>query len=434
MDPVTVGIVLTVILLVALAAGIWVAVTLTVVAAAGMMLFSSAPVGSIMATKFWELGSSIALTALPLFIWMGEILFRTKLSSSMFSGLAPWLTRLPGRLMHTNVLGCGIFAAVSGSSTATCITIGRMSLPELKRRGYDEKLAIGSLASSGALGLMIPPSIIMIVYGVAAEVSIARLFIAGIIPGVAMMLLFMGYIGFLGIVKPSSTPASDIRMTFMEKVRNSSQIVPVVVLIAGVIGSIYGGFATATESAAVGVCGALVIAAASRTLTWKTFIDSLMSATRTSCMLAFILSASAFLSAAMGFTGIPRFLATTVGDMQLGPVELLLVLTVLFIILGCFLDGVSVIVLTTSVIMPMIAAAKIDPVWFGIYLVIVVEMSVITPPVGFNLFVLQGLTGKDIFFIARGCMPFFFLMMLMVALLIAFPEIATYLPQQMYSR
>ncbi len=434
MDPVTVGIVLTVILLVALAAGIWVAVTLTVVAAAGMMLFSSAPVGSIMATKFWELGSSIALTALPLFIWMGEILFRTKLSSSMFSGLAPWLTRLPGRLMHTNVLGCGIFAAVSGSSTATCITIGRMSLPELKRRGYDEKLAIGSLASSGALGLMIPPSIIMIVYGVAAEVSIARLFIAGIIPGVAMMLLFMGYIAFLGIVKPSSTPASDIRMTFMEKVRNSSQIVPVVVLIAGVIGSIYGGFATATESAAVGVCGALVIAAASRTLTWKTFIDSLMSATRTSCMLAFILSASAFLSAAMGFTGIPRFLATTVGDMQLGPVELLLVLTVLFIILGCFLDGVSVIVLTTSVIMPMIAAAKIDPVWFGIYLVIVVEMSVITPPVGFNLFVLQGLTGKDIFFIARGCMPFFFLMMLMVALLIAFPEIATYLPQQMYSR
>ncbi len=432
MDPVTVGIVLTVILLLALAAGIWVGITLVIVGAAGMMLFSSAPVGPIMATKFWELGSSIALTALPLFIWMGEILFRTKLSSSMFTGLAPWLTRLPGRLMHTNVLGCGIFAAVSGSSTATCVTIGRMSLPELKRRGYDEKMAIGSLASSGALGLMIPPSIIMIVYGVAAEVSIARLFIAGIIPGLMMMMLFMGYIAVQSFINPSRTPASDISMTFLEKVRNSRQLIPVVLLIVGVIGSIYGGYATATESAAVGVCGALVIAAASRTLTWHTLIDSLMAATRTSCMLALILSASAFLSAAMGFTGIPKFLAATVGEMQLNPVGLLIVLTLLFIVLGCFLDGVSVIVLTTSVIMPMIVAAKIDPVWFGIYLVIVVEMSVITPPVGFNLFVLQGLTGRDILFIARGCLPFFLLMMVMVALLIAFPDIATYLPARMY--
>ncbi|MEQ8348580.1 MAG: TRAP transporter large permease subunit [Sneathiellaceae bacterium] len=433
MDPVTVGIVLTVVLLVALAAGIWVAVSLVIVGAVGMMMFSSAPVGSIAATKFWELSSSIALTALPLFIWMGEILFRTQLSANMFSGLAPWLTRLPGRLMHTNVLGCGIFAAVSGSSTATCVTIGRMSLPELKKRGYDEKMSIGSLASAGALGLMIPPSIIMIVYGVAAEVSIARLFIAGILPGLLMMFLFMGYIAIMSVLQPSRTPASDIAMSFVDKVRNSWQLLPVVILILGVIGSIYGGLATATESAAVGVVGALLIAAGSRTLTWASFTESLMAATRTSCMLALILSASAFLSTAMGFTGIPRFLATTVSDMQLDPAMLLVVLTLLFIVLGCFLDGVSVIVLTTSVVMPMIAAAGIDPIWFGIYLVIVVEMSVITPPVGFNLYVLQSLTGRDIFFIAAGCLPFFLLMVLTVVILILVPEVATFLPDQMYS-
>jgi len=434
MDPLSVGLLLAVVLLAVLALGVWISLTLIIVGAVAMFGFSSAPVGPILATKMWELASSFELTALPLFIWMGEILFRTRLSSNMFSGLAPWLTNLPGRLLHPNVLGCGIFAAVSGSSTATCMTIGRMSLPELKRRGYDEGLSIGSLASSGALGLMIPPSIMMIVYGGAANVSIARLFIAGILPGLLMMGLFMTYIAIQGILHPDRVPPSDIRMTFLEKVRNSGQLLPVVLLIVGVIGSIYTGVATASEAAAVGVFGALLLAAVTGTLTWASFKESLLAAMRTNCMIAFILCGSAFLSAAMGFTGIPRHLAQWVGSMQLDPAMLLVALTLLFVVLGCFLDGVSVIVLTTSVIMPMVSAADIDTIWFGIYLVIVVEMSVITPPVGFNLFVLQGLTGKDIFFIAKGAMPFFALMVLTVALLVVFPEIATWLPSAMYAR
>ncbi|UCE30697.1 MAG: TRAP transporter large permease subunit [Burkholderiales bacterium] len=434
MDPVTVGIALAIILLIALAIGIWVALALLIVGGVAMLAFTNTPVGLIMAGKLAEMHSSFALTALPLFIWMGEILFRTKLSANMFSGLAPWLGRLPGRLVHTNVLGCGIFAAVSGSSTATCVTIGRMSLPELKRRGYDELLTIGSLTSSGALGLMIPPSIIMIVYGVAADVSIARLFIAGVLPGLLMMGLFMGYIMAHGLIWPERTPPSDIRMNFVEKVRNSGQLIPVVLLIVGVIGSIYGGVATATEAAAVGVVGALVLAAVTGTLSMRSFKESLLAATKTNCMICFILAASTFLSTAMGFTGIPRLLAEGVGTMGLSPTALLIAKMLLFIALGCFLDGISVIVLTTSVIMPLVSAAGIDQIWFGIYLVVVVEMSVITPPVGFNLFVMQGLTGRDIFYIARGALPFFLLMVVTVLLLIAFPEIATFLPAQMYSR
>ncbi len=411
-----------------LAAGVWVAFSLTIVAVAGMAVFSSAPIGQVMATTLWGASHSWALAALPMFIWMGEILLRSRLSEDMFSGLAPWLVKIPGRLLHVNVLGCAIFAAVSGSSAATAATIGKMSMPELTKRGYPESLVLGTLAGSATLGLLIPPSIILIVYGVATEQSIARLFIAGILPGLMLVALFGGYVIIRALMLGKRIPAEVSTLSFMEKVKASRRLLPVIVLIAGVIGSIYAGIASPTDAAAIGVTLSLLLAWRSGTLSRKMFVDSLMGATVTSCMIAFILVTAAFLTTSMGFTGIPRDLAAWIGSFDLSPYALLFALTVFFIILGCFLDGISVVVLTTSIILPMVEAAGIDPLWFGIYLVIVVEMSQITPPVGFNLFVIQGLTGKNILSIAAAAFPFFLLLLLGVVLIIAFPEIATYLP------
>jgi C4-dicarboxylate transporter DctM subunit len=415
-----------------LGGGLWIALSLITVGVIGIAFFSNAPVGKLLATTVWGQSSEWAMTALPLFIWMGEILFRTRLSEDMFTGLAPWVRRLPGRLLHVNVIGSGIFAAVSGSSTATAVTIGRMTVPELLKRGYDEKVILGSLAGAGTLGIMIPPSIIMIVYGVAANVSIARLFIAGILPGLMLVALFMGCIMLHAWLNPKAIPPADAPMSLLEKLYASRRLMPIVGLVVVVIGSIYAGFATATEAAGVGVLGALILAALTGTLSWHSFQESLMQATKTSCMLAFIIAGAAFTTVAMGFTGIPKALAALIIEWQLTPGMLIATLTVLYIILGCFLDGVSMIVLTLSVVMPMINAAGIDPIWFGIYIVVVVEIATITPPVGFNLFVLQGLSKRDILFISKGAIPSFLALVLACWLLWVFPGIATYLPSVMY--
>ena len=414
-----------------LGSGVWIGLTLAGVAWIGMQLFSTRPAGDAMAITVWGAASSWTLTALPLFVWMGEILFRTRLSESMFRGLAPWVSRLPGRLLHTNVIGCTIFAAVSGSSAATCATIGKMTLPELARRGYPEDITIGSLAGAGTLGLLIPPSIIMIVYGVTADVSIARLFIAGIIPGVVLASLFSGYLAVWAAMNRSRVPPPDVTMTFAQKLHESRHLIPVVLLIGAVLGSIYTGVATATEAAAVGVVGSLILSAVQRSLNWETFRDSLLGATRLYCMIALILAGAQFLTLSMGYIGLPRHLAEFVASQGLSPFGLILALAVFYIILGCFLDGISMVVLTMGVILPTVQAAQLDLIWFGIFIVIVVEMAQITPPVGFNLFVLQGMTGKQITWIAKVTMPFFFLMCGMVLLLWFFPQMATWLPGHM---
>jgi C4-dicarboxylate transporter, DctM subunit len=431
MNEVLITTLLIVALFALLASGVWIGLTLAGVAWIGMQLFSSRPAGDAMAITVWGSASSWTLTALPLFVWMGEILFRTKLSESMFKGLAPWVNRLPGRLLHTNVIGCTIFAAVSGSSAATCATIGKMTLPELGRRGYPEEITIGSLAGAGTLGLLIPPSIIMIVYGVMADVSIAHLFVAGVIPGILLASLFSGYLAIWALLNPDKVPLPDTVMTFSQKVFESRHLIPVVLLIGAVLGSIYAGYATATEAAAVGVVGSLLLSLVQRSLNWVTFRDSLMGATRLYCMIALILSGAAFLTLAMGYIGLPRHLAEFVASLGLSPFMLIIALSVFYIILGCFLDGISMVVLTMGVILPTVQAAHLDLVWFGIFIVIVVEMAQITPPVGFNLFVLQGMTGKEITWIARVTMPFFFLMCGMVLLLWFFPQIAVWLPGKM---
>ena len=414
-----------------LACGVWVAFALMITGFFSMVLLSSAPIGPILATTLWGHSHSWALAALPMFILMGEVLLRSRLSEDMFSGLSPWLGRLPGRLLHVNVFGCAIFAAVSGSSAATAATIGKMSIPELKERGYPESLILGTLAGSATLGLLIPPSIILIVYGVATEQSIARLFIAGVLPGLLLIGMFASYVMIVALTKPSIFPPSSQKYTFVEKLSASRRLIPVLLLIASVIGSIYAGIASPTDAAAVGVVLSVLLAWWNSSLSWTMLKEALMGATVTSCMIAFILTGAAFLSVAMGFTGIPRNLAAWIGTFDLSPYALLAALTVFFIVLGCFLDGISVVVLTTSIVMPMVESIGIDPLWFGIYLVIVVEMSQITPPVGFNLFVIQGLTGINILRIAKAAIPFFLMLLLAVGLITVFPEIATYLPNLM---
>jgi C4-dicarboxylate transporter DctM subunit len=397
----------------------------------GMQLFSSRPAGDAMAVTIWGSASSWTLTALPLFVWMGEILFRTRLSQDMFRGLAPWMQALPGRLLHVNVAGCAIFAAVSGSSAATCATIGKMSLPELSKRGYPDGISIGSLAGAGTLGLLIPPSIIMIVYGVSADVSIAQLFIAGVLPGSMLALLFSGYLVVWALRHPQLVPPPDPPMSFGAKLHESRHLIPVMLLIACVLGSIYSGIATATEAAALGVVGSLLISAAQGSLNWPTFRDSLLGGTRLYCMIAMILAGAAFLTLAMGYIGLPRHLAEWIGTLGLSPFGLIFVLMLFYVVLGCFLDGISMVVLTMGVILPTIQKAGIDPLWFGIFIVLVVEMAQITPPVGFNLFVLQGMTKREIGWIARVTLPFFFLMLAAVGLIYLFPQIVSWLPAQM---
>ncbi len=418
-------------LLFLLGSGVWVALSMVAVSAIGMMLFTSRPVGDAMATIIWGTSSSWSLTALPLFVWMGEILFRTKLSENLFKGLSPWLSRLPGGLIHVNVVGCALFAAISGSSAATVATVGKMSIPELRKRKYPEKLLLGSLAGSGTLGLLIPPSIILIIYGVTIEDSIAKLFMAGILPGIMIALIFMSYVVIWSILNKKLMPKNLQNFSFSQKIKASKQLFPVILLITSVIGSIYTGIATATEAASLGVLGALVLSWFQQTLNTKTFKLSLLGATKTSCMIAFILAGSTFLSLAMGFTGLPRNLAIWINNMNLSPFMLIFILTIFYIILGMFLDGISAVVLTMAIIEPMIRQAGFDMIWFGIYLVIVVEMAQITPPVGFNLFVLQGMANRDMAFIAKSAFPLFLLMILAVIIIIIFPEIALWLPNKM---
>ena len=414
-----------------LGSGVWVGLSLMGVAYVGMVLFTTRPAGDTMFTTVWSSSSSWTLAALPLFIWMGEILYRTKLSEDMFKGLAPWMARLPGGLLHTNIVGCTIFAAVSGSSAATLTTVGKMSIPELRKRDYPEHMIIGTLTGAATLGLMIPPSLTLIVYGVTINESISKLFMAGILPGIVLSALFMGYIVVWSFMRPNQMPRPEPRMSFGAKLYQSRLLIPVILLVLTVIGSMYLGFATATEAAAFGVVGSLLLAGAQHSLTLGAFFDSLLGATRTSAMIALILMGASFLSLAMGFTGLPRALAEWIATLGLSPIALIAALTVFYIVIGMFLDGISSVVLTMAVVEPMIRQAGIDLIWFGIFIVVVVEMAQITPPIGFNLFVVQGMTKHEMGYIARTALPMFALMVLMVAILVAFPSIATYLPDHM---
>ncbi len=424
------------VLLLLLGTGVWVALALLGVAVVGMEMFTSRPAGDAMITTIWGASSSWTLTALPLFIWMGEILFRTRLSEDMFRGLAPWMARLPGGLLHTNIVGCTIFAAVSGSSAATLTTVGKMSIPELRKRNYPEFMTVGTLAGAATLGLMIPPSLTLIVYGVTINESISKLFMAGVIPGLTLAAMFMAYVVAWHFLFPSQRPAEEPKVSFASKLWSSRFLIPVILLITLVIGSMYLGFATATEAAAFGVIGSLMLALVQGSLTPATFGASLMGAVRTSAMVAFILMGAAFLALAMGFTGLPRALAAFIADQNLSVYQLIAALTLFYIVIGCFLDGISSVVLTMAIVEPMVnipafQAMGFDMIWFGIFVVVVVEMAQITPPIGFNLFVMQGMTKHEMGYIAKTAFPMFMIMVVMVIILVLVPDLATWLPESM---
>ena len=439
MDHFTVTMIFLFVLFLLLGSGVWIGLALMGVAAIGIVLFDKGFVGANLTDKAWDSVSSWTLTALPLFIWMGEILYRTRLSEDMFRGLSPWLGRLPGGLLHTNVVGCAIFAAVSGSSAATLTTVGKMSIPELRERGYPEFMTIGTLAGSATLGLMIPPSLTLIVYGVAINESITQLFMAGIIPGLVLAAMFMIYVACWHFLFPSQRPAREAGLRLRERLWNSRFLIPVICLILLVIGSMYVGVATATEAAAFGVLGALLLAAVQGSLTWTTFVESLLGATRTSAMIGLILMGAAFLSLSMGFTGLPRQLAEWIDTLELSPVTLIAALTIFYIIIGMFLDGISSVVLTMAVVEPMVRISAFadlgyDMIWFGIFVVVVVEMAQITPPIGFNLFVLQGMTRHEIGYIATTAIPMFLIMVVMIGVLLLVPEMTAWLPDNLRNR
>jgi len=417
-----------------LGSGVWIAFSLIGTAWVVLTFFSPFDPGPILASDFWGASYGWDLTALPMFIWMGEILFRSGLADNMFRGLSPWLNRLPGRLLHTNIIGSGMFAAVCGSSAATCATVGKMTLPELERRGYDSNMAIGTLASASTLGLLIPPSIMLIVYGVVTEQSISRLFMAGVGPGLMILALFMVYLILWSWISGNPrgvTGQDESGMPLGQKLRQTLELIPILLLIGGIIVTIYGGLASPTEAAAIGVVLSILIARWNGSFNRTIFSESLFAAIRTSCMIAFIIAGASFLTSAMGFTQVPMQLARAIGELGLPPAMFLIALTLLLLVMGCFLDGISLILLITAIIMPLVTAAGFDLIWFGVYLVILVEMSQITPPVGFNLFVIQGLTGKDIMTITKATLPFFLLMLMAIILLYLFPQIALYLPQTM---
>ncbi len=433
MDLITIAVILLAILTVLLGAGVWIAIGLMACGYAGMLFVGgNIPPGAVLATTVWGNSASWALAALPLFIWMGEILFRTKLSEEMFRGLSPWLNWLPGRLMHVNVLACGIFGSVSGSSAATCATVAKIALPELKKRGYDEVVSLGSLAGAGTLGILIPPSITMVIYAVQANVSIIQVFLAGFLPGFLVMVLYSGYIAIWALLNPNKQPPPEPKMTFREKLRESAQLIPTSLLILLVFAALLFGWATATECAAWGVMGSLAIAWWHNMLSWESFWQSVMGATRVTCMIMLILAGASYMSTSMAYTGVPQALATWVGSFNLSPYALIAALTVMYIVLGTALDGISMIVLTTAVVIPMIKTAGFDLVWFGIFVVLVVEMAEVSPPVGFNLFVLQTMSGKDSNFVAKASLPFFFLLVLAVAIITVFPSIVMVLPRMAF--
>jgi C4-dicarboxylate transporter DctM subunit len=422
------------VLFLTLAAGIWVGFSLFIVGFVGMVLFSSLPAGNNMASSLWATVEKWEYVALPLFILMGEILYRSGISEKLFKSLVPWLYRLPGGLLLMNIVSCTLFAAVSGSSAATTATVGRITLAEFDKLGYDKSLAMGSLAGAGTLGFLIPPSLIMIVYAILAEVSIGKMFMAGILPGLLLAGIYSSYIIYRGIRNPEIAPQTQESYSWKERMVGLKDLVPTLLLILMVLGSIYGGVATPTEAAALGVLGATVFAFFNRRMNFTIMFECLVGAVKTNAMIMLIVVGAGFLSRVMGFLGIPMAITRAITELGLSPYMLMILLGGFYILLGCLLDGFSIVVMTLPIALPMVTAAGFDPIWFGIYLILMVEVSQITPPVGFNLFVIQGLTNEPIIKIAKYALPFFFLMLLTTAIITLFPEIALFLPNVMTAK
>lgn len=435
MDPFEIALLTVGFLAAYLVLGIWVFVAILMVGISALALlldFPLARLGAIMRSTMWKTASSYELASVPMFILMGEIIFRSNISDKLYRGLAPWANFVPGRLLHTNIGGCTLFAAISGSSTATTATVGKITLAELEARGYDRSLSLGSLAGAGSLGLLIPPSIAMIIYGILSETSIAHLFAAGLLPGLMVAALFSGYIGVRALLSDRVVTEPRERYAFRAYLASLADLMPILILMVIVLGGIYSGIVTPSEAAALGVAAALALTAATGQLNFTMVKEALYAASRTSCMVLSILIAAAFMSSAIAFAHVPQETARLIAAMELGPIALILLIGVFYILLGMFLDGLSIMVMTLPITLPLVMAAGWDPVWFGVFLVVAIELGLITPPVGFNLFVIQGLTRRPVGEIARAAFPFFLLMVAAALLLIVFPQIALWAPRALF--
>ncbi len=431
MDLATISIAIILLMIILLGGSVWIGISLFLIGFGGLFIFTEVPLGRLLSNSVWNNTNGSAMMALPMFIWMGEILFRSRISQNLFNGLTPWMDRIPGRLLHVNILACTFFAAVSGSSAATTATVGKITVPELKERGYQHRLSIGSLAGAGTLGFLVPPSMMMLVYGIIGDVSIGRLFIAGILPGIMIASLFSGYIFFRCLINPSLAPARAESYTWIQRLKGLKDIAPVAILIAGVLGSLYAGWATPTEAGVVGVVGAMLFAIFTGSMDRQVFMASIKGAIKTAAMIMLIVMGAGYFSVAIGFLGITRQLTMFVAEMGLSPYMLILILTLVYLVLGCLLDGFSMIVMTTPIFLPLVTFVGFDPVWFGIYIILMIELAQITPPVGFNLFVISGLTNEDILTIARAALPFFLILCAATAIVTIFPRFVLFLPNLM---
>ena len=439
-DPLILSIIIVFVMFVFLLSSIWIGVSLILTAIVAMLIYNhNLPpiisiydkIGDLLASSMYDSLNSWSLAALPMFILMGEILYKSSISTKLLNGLMPWLSFIPGKLLHVNVAACSLFAAVSGSSAATTATVGKITLDELKKRGYSKSLAIGSLAGSGTLGFLIPPSLIMIIYGVLSDVSIGKLFMAGILPGLLLATLYSVYIMIVAKMDKSVVPIEEEKYSSKDFLNSFSELFPVLALITLVLGSIYAGLATPTEAASLGVLGAIILAVYFKSFSFDIFKNALLNTIKTSVMISFIIVGAGFLSQVIGFLGIATAVSEYIGTLGLSPMMLILIIGIMYILLGMILDGISIVVMTLPIVLPIIVMAGFDPLWFGIFLVFMVELSQITPPVGFSLFVIQGISGEKIEYILKATLPFFILMILAVVIITYFPQIVQFLPNYM---
>lgn len=414
-----------------LGSSLWVGISLTLVGVLGIEFLTSVSPFMILGNILFNQTASSTMMALPLFIFMGEVLFRSKISENLFKGLAPWVDSLPGGLIHVNIVACALFAAVSGSSAATTATVGKITLPELSKRKYDKGLSLGTLAGSGTLGFLIPPSMMMLVYGVTAEVSVGKLFIAGLLPALVIALGLMAYVIVKCLIDPKKAPRNLEGFTWKDRIKAIPLILPVVVIIGIVLGGIYAGWTTPTEAASIGAIASVLFAFASKSMNLQIFKDTIMASIKTTAMIMLIVTGAAFLSVAMGYLGIPAALTNLIVSKNVGPYQLIFITSILYLVLGMFIEGFSMIVMTLPLILPLIITSGFDPIWFGVYLVIMIEIAQITPPVGFNLFIINGITGESMSNIARYALPSFIILGLVVVLITIFPQIVLVLPNMM---
>lgn len=429
MDPIIIGVLVLVGLVLIIMSGIWIAIGVGLLGVAVTYIFQTGE--AITSYIPWVTANSFILTAIPLFIFMGEILLHSGASEMIYRGASKWFAWAPGGLLHSNIGSCAMFAAISGSSAATAATIGTVAIPSLRKRNYDDRMTLGSLAAGGTLGILIPPSITMIVYGAIGEVSVGQLFAGGIIPGIMFSVMFMIYIGIRAARNPTIAP-KETAFSISGLVQSFVDLWPIIILMGIILGGIFGGVFTPTEAAAIGAFTALLIALVLRQLTWQNLREALVSSVTTSCMMLFIIMGATMLGSVLALMGTAKALAAFLVSLVVPTKVIVLLIGAIYLVLGCVMEGLAIIVVTTPVILPAMIAIGVDPVWFGVLLVVLVELGLLTPPVGVNLFIIQGISGSTLGEVFRGTIPFFLIQIVGFLILVFIPEIVLWLPSVLF--